>query len=84
LGNAGRVAQVQERHPTVVSSASDPAGQRHRPAGVFGAELTRVLAAKHESRAPSSEHGLVAVRSYGTAGPGSNGLQQCQLRPLAS
>src|SRR5690606_10785824 len=47
LGDAGGVAQVDERHPTVIPPAVHPPGEGHGGADVGGAELAGVVGAEH-------------------------------------
>ena len=48
LGDAAGVAQIQERHSTVIAPTGDPAGERDGLAGVVGAQGAGLMGAKHE------------------------------------
>ena len=47
LDNTGTVAQVDEDDPAVVAPAGHPAGERHRRAGVRGAQASGIVGTDH-------------------------------------
>src|SRR5699024_5485905 len=48
LGDAARVAQIEERHAAVVTATADPAGEGDGLSDVLRAELTGGVGAQHE------------------------------------
>ena len=49
LDDAGGVPEIDERHPAVIASAADPAGQRHFCSGVLGPEGAGTVGAHHKN-----------------------------------
>ena len=48
LGDAARIAQIEERHAAVVTATADPAGEGDGLSDVLLAELTGGMGAQHE------------------------------------
>ncbi|VXB37385.1 hypothetical protein ARTHRO9AX_150323 [Arthrobacter sp. 9AX] len=49
LGHAGRIAQVNERHTTVITTAAHPASEGYGLSNVLGTKGSEVMCAQHST-----------------------------------